>query len=138
MIHKEEDETAVLSRRGVRGEGNLSRCKSQTCTFRCLLTSSDQLLTSTPSGAHLPPEEKRKSILKRQKLNVPWINVPSSSLYSSDHFFFSSFNDVAQRTASLFIYLSTFFFFFASLQLGRVFRGVYTGDLFPLILHVLR
>lgn len=32
----------------------------------------------------------------------------------------------------LFIYL-----IFASWQLGRVFRGVYTGDLFPLIRHVL-
>lgn len=36
----------------------------------------------------------------------------------------------------LFNYL--FFFFFASWQLGKVFRGVYTGNLFPLIRHVLR
>lgn len=90
-----------------------------TCTSRCLVTTRNQLLTSAHCGAHLPPEERRK-LINFDHLGLLFLN---SSL---------GFNKIV--TASLLLYL---ILFFASWQLGKVFRGVYTGDLFPLIRHVL-
>lgn len=90
-----------------------------TCTSRCLVTTRNQLLTSAHCGAHLPPEERRK-LINFDHLGLFFLN--------------SSFGFNKIVTASPLLYL---ILFFASWQLGKVFRGVYTGDLFPLIRHVL-
>lgn len=68
--------------------------------------------------AHLSPEERSKLI-----------NFNHLGLFFNSSF---GFNKIV--TALLLLYL---ILFFASWQLGKVFRGVYTGDLFPLIRHVL-